>query len=220
MSNQKKVEAKIQQEFNALTEKLHEYIISGYDKMLQKPEFQAFVNAIKDKVENTSPQAISLDNGHYSGISFFYTSLSILGIRSTSYNLPDHFDKDIDFSVFSYGLAKTIQPCAITIFTEGVSDERYTDQYQASSIEEFLAWIEKRHGYTSEVMTSEKAYYSSHNRGRIVYHVKEDRLFGGIVYEGFIYNNNDDTSWNHITRITLHRVPLQNPPVKENLSWY
>lgn len=215
--------------------------------MTGKPEFKELVKAIRGKIykdNSTNFEAIhatesipseSTDNYNYVYASKIYGSnqpLTVAKFNPVDFGLPSHFEHELDFLIFAYGIYKAFgcNRVIIRYATSGYNPDLFcTDQ-------DFFDYIINRYGwyvnYTSDAVpyNIESKYRDDNDMNFCFYYVgalrwkmymKEcrPRMF---EYEEWLhgYGHSTSYSWNTlITKIEFHLTePI--PSDKKKLLWY
>ncbi len=145
----------IQSIVDAMSNDVKVSIEHGFEKMQKNPHFEKMIIDVAEKIKRENPpQFVASQEGfHY--WSYQAYNLSVFGLKSGEYGLPDSFNNSLDFMTFAYGLAKmfSIDMVSVTYVCEDSNEceKEYTEKFSALS--DFLEWIKNQFEFSYIIYT-------------------------------------------------------------------
>lgn len=173
----KEVYACLENEYNSLTLQAQETLDHGFAKMMAKENFRKMINDILEKFQSEASDYFDIIQRPKDGVSYADDPISILGISPQNYGLPKYFDKEIDFLVFSCGLAEILEVVGVDICITNASDVSIIHKrFQADKKGDYVDYtpydeLRRMYHYKFENTTAfSKWIHKKCSYGRVIFH--------------------------------------------------
>lgn len=110
----------------------------GFEKMQNNSNFKKWILDLEERIKQDTPSQLVASQKSW--------TLSIFGLKSKDYGLPDRFNNFEDFMAFSYGVAKTFSINAVSVTYESEDSDLYKYEYtkEFSTLSNFLEWTKNQ----------------------------------------------------------------------------
>lgn len=230
--SRREVESESRDLCSRLNEEILDHITHGFAKMLQNPNFRAFIDCLDKKIADEKPTCVEIRSYISDSpvkINFEYynlRSMDVLGIKPSDFGLPSNFESQegYDFWAFVLGLIKHIPHEHIEFtdsegkpFLDYDSDTAFYDHMILDQL--YICSHSSEYSFLPQKYIVYFAPQWFGASSQVYFHTKDsrdaDEVFSNFVKREESYKINCD----RVIRIHIKYVPPETPVI-EKKSWY